>query len=485
MMIMKEPLFSVPISNFLLRRVTLVWLMLSLVLFLIPAVFGLLMRSIQAQIPGISAQYFYHFLTSHGLLMVGIWFTTSLALLSFAFSSYVSPNPLLIIIAIALIVVGALMSLWAVFIGDMATGWYFLYPLPLRLGTVTGRVMFFAAIGVLGVGWLLWCIALLLAVAQRYTLREALGWHYIAKETAPNVPPMIMIAGVSLVAVIICLLMAVILLLLFALEFLSTASNDALLMKNLVFVFGHTLVNMNLYLVIALVYEYFPKYGGGEFKNSRMLAIVWNSVLCIVLFAYFHHLYMDFAQPSVIQYVGQFASYGAGLMAATFTIFSVLAFVMTHRMEWSFSSIATFTAIAMWTIGGIAAVIDATIPVNFKMHNTLWVPAHFHSYYFTGAVMMMLAFMWTIAMEVSGRTEQTWIRRVVLPLLFIGGGGFVLMFYLSGMQSVPRRYALYPALLGHGTALSYVAVVFILIFLLAYLVLAGVLITRMIRGLRR
>ena len=468
-----------------IRKATMVWSILGIVLFLLPVVLGLLMRSIQAELIPDSHHLFYHYLTSHGLLMVGIWFTTALALLTYSLGRYVNPGVSLYVTSLGITVVGALMTIWAVFVGDMATGWYFLYPLPMRVGSEAGRIVFFAAIGVLGVGWLIGSINLLLAIGRKYTFPEALGWHYIAGKSEPGVPAIVLISTVSLIAVIVCLLMAVILLLLYLIEFSAGVANDALLMKNLTFVFGHTLGNMNLYLVIAVLYDQFPRYGGGEFKNSRMLAIVWNSVLGIVLFAYFHHLYMDFVQPSIVQYVGQFASYGAGLLAATFTIYSVLAFVRTHTITWNFSSLLLFISVAMWTIGGIAALIDATIPVNFKMHNTLWVPAHFHTYYFTGAATMVLAFIWSMACDESGSPERPWMKNVLLPLLILGATGFLFMFYLGGTASIPRRYAVYPPELIAGTRYARISVAFILIFLAGYAVFAGAMVKRLFAGLRR
>ncbi len=468
-----------------LRTTTLVWSILAIVLFLLPLSFGYLMRDIQGQLLDDTHHLFYEFLTAHGLLMVGIWFMTALALLTYALTPYVRPGFTLYLLSILLTIVGALMVLWAVFIGQMATGWYFLYPLPMRIGTEAGRTMFLSSLAVLGVGWLLGSVNLLLAIGRRYSIEEALGWHYILGRTSPEVPMIVMIATVSLIAVIVCILMAVILLLLYLVEITGSVPNDALLMKNLTFVFGHTLANMNLYLVIAILYEQFPRYGGGEFKNSRMFALVWNSVLAIVLFAYFHHLYMDFAQPSVIQYVGQFFSYGAGVVAAVFTIYSVLMFTATHRLRWGFAPLMHYSAVAMWTIGGVAAVLDATIPVNFQMHNTLWVPAHFHTYYFTGAAFMELAFMWTIACETSGRAEGAWMRRILIPMLFLGGGGFVLMFYFGGAHSIPRRYALYPSELAVGTTYARIAVAFISVFILGYLAFAVALIRRLVEGIRR
>ena len=37
-------------------------------------------------------------------------------------------------------------------------------------------------------------------------------------------------------------------------------------------------------------------------------------------------------------------------------------------------------------MGGIAALLDATIPVNFDLHDALWVPAHFHTYLLEGVL---------------------------------------------------------------------------------------------------
>ena len=467
------------------RQATLVWSMITVVLFLLPVAFGLIMRLMQGNLVPDTNHQFYEYLTAHGLLMVGIWFTAALVLLTNELTKYTKPSTTLLVVSLVITVVGTLMVLWAVFIGGMATSWYFLYPLPLRVGTEAGRTVFLLALGVLGVGWLVGCFNVMLAIGKKYSLSEALGWHLISRTPGPEVPMLVLIATVSLIGVIVCLLMAVILLLLYFVEIAGSVPNDALLMKNLTFVFGHTIANMNLYLVIAVLYERFPRYGGGEFKNSRMLALVWNSVLAIVMFAYFHHLYLDFVQPSAVQYVGQFASYGAGVAAATFTIYSVLAFVNTHRMNWNFSSLLLFVSTAMWTIGGVAALIDATIPVNFKMHNTLWVPAHFHTYYFTGAATMLLAFMWTLACEASGSVERPWIKNVLLPMLLLGGSGFLVMFYLGGASSIPRKYAAYPAELSVGTTYARLSVAFISVFIVSYIVFSAVLLKKLYAGLRR
>ena len=43
-----------------------------------------------------------------------------------------------------------------------------------------------------------------------------------------------------------------------------------------------------------------------------------------------------------------------------------------------------------WAAGIVPAIIDGTISVNRVMHNTMWVPGHFHFYLLLGVVPMLL-----------------------------------------------------------------------------------------------
>jgi cytochrome c oxidase subunit 1 len=53
--------------------------------------------------------------------------------------------------------------------------------------------------------------------------------------------------------------------------------------------------------------------------------------------------------------------------------------------------------VAGWAIGGFAAVVDSTIAVNKILHNTLWVPAHFHTYMLTGVVLFIFGFLFYLS----------------------------------------------------------------------------------------
>jgi cytochrome c oxidase subunit 1 len=239
-------------------------------------------------------------------------------------------------------------------------------------------------------------------------------------------------------------------------------------MKNLIFFFGHGLVNITMYLGVALVYDLMPGYTGRTLKVNRLVAAAWNLAIFLVLAVYFHHLYMDFAQPTVLQYVGQIGSYLISIPAAVISVFSVLYLVYRAQVRWTLTSMFLFFGVMGWAIGGVEAIIDSTIAANVRFHNTLWVPSHFHTYYLLGVVLMILAFAHHLGGELSGLPERPAHTRAITLLFLVGGYGLVLMFALAGAHSVPRRYAAYPAEVAQGITYAQVSLIF------GTLLLAGV-----------
>src|SRR4030095_15482049 len=131
------------------------------------------------------------------------------------------------------------------------------------------------------------------------------------------------------------------------------------------------------------------------------------------------------------------------LPAAVVTIFSTLALVAGSKMRWQLPSILLYLGVMGWAIGGVAAVIDSTVMVNSRFHNTLWVPAHFHTYYVMGVVLMILGAVFHLTTELSRIAESDRVTRAIVTAVAIGGYGFLLMFYVAGVAGVPRRYAVY------------------------------------------
>ena len=458
-----------------LRKITSVWVITVLILFIVSIILGILMRLNQGDVISQSPVTFYANMTTHGLTMIGIWFVAGMAAVNYLMQRYVKTSYAANVIALVFTVIGVLM-LWAsTFIGKFHAAWTFLYPLPFKdMGAATwATLLFLVSLTVLGIGWLIWSISLMTQILKKYSIAQAFAWQHFKKNPKVETPPFILITMITLIGVIACLLAAVVLLVLFYAEYFSNGNfvNDALLMKNLTYFFGHTIANEMLYLGLAVIYELFSEVSGRpKWKTTWYVALAWNFTLIFVLTAFFHHLYMDFVQPEGLQIVGQLASYFASLPAAGVTVFSVFIAVYRTKIKWSLTNLLFFIGIAGWVIGGLGAVIDSTISNNIVLHNTLWVPAHFHTYNAMGNVLFSLGFFYWFSTEFSENSKVKKFTTLMLTLLLIGGIGFLLVFYIGGADSIPRRYSSYPSDFPMAAPLATIGAAFATIYLIAILI---------------
>jgi cytochrome c oxidase subunit I len=94
-----------------------------------------------------------------------------------------------------------------------------------------------------------------------------------------------------------------------------------------------------------------------------------------------------------------------------------------------------------WAAGIVPAIIDGTISVNRVMHNTMWVPGHFHFYLLLGVLPMVLAFMFYLIEDRTGARSAS--GRFGFPLYVAGGLAFAFAFLAGGHVSEPRRFAVH------------------------------------------
>jgi hypothetical protein len=219
---------------------------------------------------------------------------------------------------------------------------------------------------------------------------------------------------------------------------------DALWAKNLTYFFGHSYANLIIYLAVGGLYVLLPQYAGRPWKTTKPIVIGWMATLVFVATAYSHHLYMDFVQPKAMQAVSYVSSSAAAVPVLVVTIFTGLMLVWGSRYRWTLASTLLYLGFAGWAIGGCAAVIDSIIAVNFRLHNTVWVPAHFHTYLLLAVVFWALAVGAHFLERAAGRSPRRGLLAGALVLMVAGGYGLVGVWYAAGALGVPRRYAVQP-----------------------------------------
>jgi cytochrome c oxidase subunit 1 len=92
-------------------------------------------------------------------------------------------------------------------------------------------------------------------------------------------------------------------------------------------------------------------------------------------------------------------------------------------------------------IGGISGVVLGTEQLNLLMHNTLYVPGHFHGTVVTGTTLAFMAMTYYVLPLVFQR-DIIWPRLAKWqPYLFGGGAAGLALFMMgAGTLGVPRRH---------------------------------------------
>jgi cytochrome c oxidase subunit 1 len=423
------------------RRLVVLWMVTSLVLFLVLVTLGITMRLAQGAVVELSSSTFYAVMTMHGLGMAGTLFSAGIAMVWWVAARHARPSRTAMWVAYALFLAGAIALLAATLVGKFAAGWYALYPLPFLRATwpgwATGTTI--VALMAMGLAWLIAQLDILRALAVEHGNARMFAWDRFRAGAGEPAPAGVLIGAICAVAGVLGTIVGAATLMTYLFKWLAPATEfDPLLLKNGMFMFGHTIVNVAMYCGICVIYELMPRFTGRPWKVTRTVAVAWNSTLFFILFAYFHHLYMDFAQPVALQVLGQIASYGSAVPATAVTVFGLGSQIHRSGLRWSFVPATFALGILGWVLGGITAVVDSTIAVNLVFHNTLWVPAHFHTYFLVGYVLILLGFVHHV---LDSRAER--LAKTGLIAMIAGGYAFVLMFFLGGMDSVPRRFATY------------------------------------------
>lgn len=420
----------------------------SLVVFVLLMSFGLIMRMGQGAWMSIRPDIFYQLMTAHGAGMVGTIGFAASAVMWFFLRKYVRLSLPIFATNYVLFVLGAVAILAATFIGGYAGAWTFLYPLPvhsMNVWSLHAAALFMLGYLLIGVGFLLFYLDAMLAIIRVYgNLGRAMGLQWLFRGEIDKAHPKTVVASTMVIITnsVGILAGAVVLVMCLVNIYFPSVALDALLVKNLIYLFGHMFINASIYMGVIAVYELLPRYSGRPYGISRPFLWSWAASTVLVLIVYPHHLLMDYVMPHWMLVMGQIVSYCAGLPVFTVTVYGALTNIYRSGMRWSMPARLLVLSMFGWSAGIVPAIIDGTISVNKVMHNTQWVPGHFHFYLLLGVLAMVLALMYHVIGRRAEAVDHA-IDRLGFPIYVVGGLLFVGAFLAAGHASVARRFALH------------------------------------------
>ncbi len=413
-------------------------------------VLGLLMKMAQGGLITIDPSIFYQILTAHGIGMVGVSGLTGAAIMWFFLAHHVELNAWPYYAMLGLFLAGVVLILGSIFLGGFAGAWTFLYPLPAQSGGVwdpSAAAIYLVGLALVGVGFLIFYLETGRALIARYgTLGRALGWPLLFSGQQDDVPaPAVVASAAVTVFNTIGIIAGAGVIVISLINIYEPAfAIDPLLAKNMIYFFGHVFINASIYMAVIAVYEIIPEYTGRPWKTSRVFVAAWSAILLLVMAVYPHHLLQDTVMPAWALVTGQIISYASGFPLILVTTFGLLTYLSRSGIKWDVASALLVAGVFGWSAGTMPAILDGMIVVNKVMHNTLWVPGHFHMYLLLGQAAMAWGFMAWLTRDKAGE-RLTGANYLAFAVYLAGGLGLTIGFLVAGAASIPRRWAVHSA----------------------------------------
>lgn len=231
-------------------------------------------------------------------------------------------------------------------------------------------------------------------------------------------------------------------------------TTDPQLARVLFWFFGHPLVYFWLIPAYVSWYTMLPKQAGGRLFSDPLARVAFIMLLLFSIPVGVHHLYADPGVSQVAKFVHAFLTFIVAV-PSFMTAFNIgasleiasrnnggrgfLGFIFKQR--WGDPVVAAqLVGMLLFLFGGITGLMQASAQINITVHNTSWVPGHFHTTLGGGVTMTFFSILYWLLPLLRGRALFS--RKAALGQAFTWLiGMFIFGFSMgeAGLNGAPRR----------------------------------------------
>ncbi|WIB79326.1 cytochrome c oxidase subunit I [Curtobacterium sp. MCPF17_002] len=222
-------------------------------------------------------------------------------------------------------------------------------------------------------------------------------------------------------------------------QIFNPANGGALLWQHLFWFFGHPEVYVIALPFFGIVSEVFPAFSRKPIFGYKTLVYATISIAALSVSVWAHHMFAT-----------------GGVLLPWFALMTMLIAVPTgvKIFNWvgtMWRGSVTFETPILWaigflitfTFGGLTGVILASPPLDFHVHDTYFVVAHFHYVVFGTVVFAMFSGFYFWWPKFTGKMLGEGLGKIHFWMLFIGFHMTFLIQHWLGVIGMPRRYASY------------------------------------------
>jgi cytochrome c oxidase subunit I len=382
--------------------------------------------------------------TQHGIVMVFFFLIPSIpaTLGNFLVPLMIGAKdlafPRLNLLSWYIYMLGGLITIYALLVGGVDTGWTFYTPYST---TFSNSYVVAAGIGIFVSGFSSILTGLNFIVTVHVMRAPGMTWFrlplFIWSMYATS---LVMVLGTPVIAITILLL---------AFERLAhvgifdpAIGGDPVLFQHLFWFYSHPAVYIMVLPSMGVVSELVANFSR---KNIFGYSFVAFSSLAIAIFGFLvwgHHLFVS-SQSVYAGMIFSFLSFAVAIPSAI-KVFNWTATLYKGSISLETPMLYAFGFIGLFTVGGMTGLFLASLGVNVHVTDTYFIVAHFHYIMVGGAMFGYLGGLHYWWPKISGRVYPDGWGRLSALLIFVGFNLTFFPQFLAGYLGMPRRYHAYP-----------------------------------------